>query len=132
MDHLIAALIFGLSAGITPGPLLTLVIATTLQRGLTAGVRVAASPLLADVPVLLVTFLILRQVPASFLTAITLVGVLFVTWLGARTTRDALAADGPDDDDPTTTAEVVPRDLLRGALVNVLSPHPWLGWLTFG
>jgi threonine/homoserine/homoserine lactone efflux protein len=38
------AVVFGLSAGLSPGPLLTLVIAETLKRGIAAGIRIAVAP----------------------------------------------------------------------------------------
>ena len=57
-----------------------------------------------------------------FITA--LIGGLFVAHLayeGFRT--DRLAAPVPDS---------MPQSLSRGALVNLLSPHPYLFWLTVG
>jgi threonine/homoserine/homoserine lactone efflux protein len=40
----------GLSAGVTPGPLLALVIAQTLTHGPREGGKVALAPLLTDAP----------------------------------------------------------------------------------
>jgi threonine/homoserine/homoserine lactone efflux protein len=46
------ALVFGLSAGLSPGPLMTLVIAETLKRGIPAGIRIAVAPLITDLPII--------------------------------------------------------------------------------
>ena len=52
----------GLAAGISPGPLLTLVISTTLERGFRAGTRIAIAPLITDAPIIVVTLLILSLI----------------------------------------------------------------------
>ena len=43
----------GLVAGVSPGPVLTLVVAETLKGGWLRGAAVAAGPLLADGPIIL-------------------------------------------------------------------------------
>ncbi len=117
----------GLGAGISPGPLLTLVITATLERGFGAGLRVALAPFVTDVPIILVTVLFLNALPALFLDAVAGMGGLFVIYLGIATMRQASSA---------RLAEIQPanhdRDLWKGALVNMLSPHPWLFWLSVG
>ena len=127
MEALILGLTLGFAAGISPGPLLTLVITSTLQRGFGAGARVALAPLLTDVPIIVLTLLVLRELSAVFLQGISVFGGLFVVYLGIKTIRDAagnLAEEVPSVSGPT--------DVLRGLLVNVLSPHPWLFWVSVG
>ena len=48
IEYLVAAAVFGLSGGLSPGPLLALVVAETLARGRSSGLAVAASPLITD------------------------------------------------------------------------------------
>ena len=55
MEFLFIGLLLGLSSGISPGPLLTLVIAETLRYGLGAGIRVAITPFITDLPIILLT-----------------------------------------------------------------------------
>ena len=51
--------VIGLGAGLTPGPLLGLVLPNTLKKGFGAGLRVAMSPLLSNVIILpLVLFVV--------------------------------------------------------------------------
>ena len=127
MAELLLGIGIGFGAGVSPGPLLTLVLTTTLQRGFGAGVRVACSPLLTDGPIILLVVLVVGSLPAAVATALALGGGLFVIYLGAETVRGAagatLAAGG---------AAPPRHDLWRGALVNALSPHPWLFWLAVG
>lgn len=127
MDALIFGLSIGFVSGISPGPLMTLVLTSTLERGFKAGVLTAIAPLLTDAPIILLSFLVLRQVPESFLTLVTLAGGLFIIWLGFLTIRSARQAQGIEE-----AEEAGGRDLWRGALVNFLNPHPWLFWMTVG
>ncbi|MBP7964453.1 MAG: LysE family transporter [Caldilineaceae bacterium] len=131
MDAVWATLFLGLSlgfgAGISPGPLLTLVVTTTLERGFGAGLRVALAPILTDVPIVALVLLTLNILPPWALTALSVGGGLFVIYLGIETLRSA----------PTAILSVQTdrpgrQDLLRGALVNLLSPHPWLFWIGVG
>ncbi|RME59473.1 MAG: LysE family translocator [Caldilineae bacterium] len=118
----------GLGAGLSPGPLLTLVITTTLERGLRAGLQVALAPLLTDAPIIFVTVLFLRALPDGFLAGVSLLGGVFVCFLGWRALRDAAQTELFSG----TGSPPGVRDLWRGALVNALSPHPWLFWLGVG
>lgn len=56
MSHfLFMGLVLGLSAGLAPGPLLTLVVSETLRHHVGAGIRVALAPLISDLPIVLVS-----------------------------------------------------------------------------
>jgi threonine/homoserine/homoserine lactone efflux protein len=123
VNYLLIGLGLGVGAGLAPGPLLALVISTSLARGFGAGLRVALSPLVTDSIMIAVSVLLVRELPARAAGVLGVVGGLYVVWLGVEALREqpvALeTADGPDP-------------LRRGALVNLLSPHPWLFWLTVG
>lgn len=126
MRELLLGISLGFSAGISPGPLLTLVLTTTLRHGFLSGVRVAASPLITDGPIIFICVLVISSLPAAVATALTLGGAAFLVFLGIETLRGAPRAT-------LQSAAVQPgRDLLRGAMVNILSPHPWLFWLAVG
>ena len=114
----------GLAAGISPGPLLTLVISTTLERGFRAGTRIAIAPLITDAPIIVVTLLILRQLPSLWLHLIAVLGGCVIIYIGVQTWRSAEVRHREEHSVSGST------DLLRGALVNLLNPHPWLFWAT--
>lgn len=114
----------GLGAGLIPGPLHTLVMVTAIKRGFRSGAMVALAPPLADVPVVAVALLVVGSLSNGIVRWLSLAGGLFVLWLGIDTIRTARhddAAEGPSG-----------SDLLRGVVTNLLSPHPWLFWLTVG
>jgi threonine/homoserine/homoserine lactone efflux protein len=121
VDTLLLGLALGLGAGLAPGPLLVLVVGATLARGFQAGVRVAATPLITDAPIVLLSVLVLRQLPEDVLAGLSLAGALVVGYLAWE------ALHGRADEQRGSGA-----DLRRAALVNLLSPHPWMFWLTVG
>jgi threonine/homoserine/homoserine lactone efflux protein len=116
---------FGLAAGLSPGPLLALVVAQTVRHGTREGLKVAAAPLITDAPIVIGSVLVLSQLSSSdgILGLIALAGGLFVAYLAVesiRTTHIA-AADGTE-----------PRSWRQGAMANALSPHPYLFWTPWG
>ena len=127
MDSVLFAVSLGLFAGISPGPLMTLVMTSSLERGFRAGTLIAIAPLLTDLPVILISLLLLGQVPEWFLAALTVAGGLFVGYIGVKTVRDAGRVREIEFSQAGSR-----RDLARGAMVNLLSPHPWLFWFTVG
>lgn len=119
-----AGFMLGLSAGIAPGPLLSLVITECLSAGLGAGIRVALSPLLSDAPVIILCMVLLGTVDSSILLgSISLAGAFFVLYLAHDTWTARL---------PTSTEVTHSNALSRGVTVNLLSPHPYLFWITVG
>ncbi len=117
----------GLAAGVSPGPLMTLVVTASLKGGMGAGGRVALAPLITDLPVILLCVTLLAALPASFLRGLTALGALLVLYLALRTLAEARSAS-------LGTGAAMPgrRDLWQGVMVNILSPHPWLFWMAVG
>jgi threonine/homoserine/homoserine lactone efflux protein len=128
MSYLIFGLTLGLSAGITPGPLLTLVISASLRRGRISGLLVALAPFITDAPIVALSLLLLDRLPSWALTAVTIAGGLLVIYLGVDTLRAARHAELPGPE----AAEGAGSELWKGVLVNALSPHPYLFWATVG
>lgn len=128
LSSILAGAILGLAAGLTPGPLLTLVVTQTLRHGPREGVLVAAAPILTDIPIVLTVFLVLGEVRqyGVLLGILSLCGGCYVLWLAWETFR----AGPVDDGAGAGTGEA--RSLRKGALINVLNPHPWLFWITVG
>lgn len=114
----------GLAAGLAPGPLMTLAITQTMRHGFKEGLFVAAAPLLTDVPIVLLLFFVLRELPDQLLGALSLLGALYALFLAYETAK-AHSLGGA----ASTSA---PASLQRGALANFLSPHPYLFWITVG
>ncbi len=126
LHYLTIGTILGLSAGFAPGPLLTLVISETFQHDVKAGIKVALAPIITDLPIIILTLFVLSKLAAfqSILGGISLAGGCFILWVGCANIR----IKGVDLD----LNQVQSRSLSKGILANVLSPHPYLFWLSVG
>ncbi|MGX5694241.1 hypothetical protein ACWKWA_13885, partial [Dermacoccus abyssi] len=89
ISTVVTALGLGLAAGISPGPLLVLVVTATLRGGLRRGLAVACVPLLSDAVVVGVTLLALGRMPTSWLAWLGVVGGIAVAAVGVQTMREA-------------------------------------------
>lgn len=126
LSYLTFGMVLGLSAGVAPGPLLTLVISETLRRGAGAGVRVALAPMVTDLPIILLSVFVLANLSEyhGILGLVSIAGGVFVLTMGIEGLR-CKGIDAP-------LAEAGTGSLARGVLANALSPHPYLFWIGVG
>lgn len=129
LAYLALGLSMGFSAGLSPGPLLTLVVTASLRSGFGGGVRVALSPFVTDLPIILLSVLLSNNLPVAALRWVGTAGGLVVIWLGVEALRASRHALLPS---ARATQAAPQRELWRGALVNALNPHPYLFWMTVG
>ena len=126
LSSLAAGVVLGLSAGFAPGPLLTLVITQTLQHNMREGVKVAMAPLITDLPIILVTLVLLSRLSDfdRLLGLISLAGAGYILYLASESVRTG----------PVTLEESQsqPRSFRKGAAINALNPHPYIFWATVG
>jgi threonine/homoserine/homoserine lactone efflux protein len=122
----LAGAALGLSAGFSPGPLLSLVLSQTLTHGPREGVKVALAPLITDAPILLAAWLVLSRFSGSptVLGVVALIGAGLLGCYG----YECFKASPPDAGSPAE----VPRSLVRGILANFANPHPYLFWTAVG
>jgi threonine/homoserine/homoserine lactone efflux protein len=123
---LISGIILGFSAGVAPGPLIALIIAETLQHNLKAGVKVAVAPIITDIPLVILTLLIVARL-SHFQVALGVISILggcFISYLGYQ----SICSTGVN----INMENVKEQSLQKGIIVNFLSPHPYLFWLTVG
>jgi threonine/homoserine/homoserine lactone efflux protein len=122
---LISGIILGTSSGLIPGPLLTLVISETLKHDIREGIKIAIVPLLSDLPIVLVTILILTRLsdirPA--LGIISILGTIFLFYLAI----ESLSFKGSDID-----TETKPQSIKKGLITNLFNPNPYIFWFSIG
>jgi threonine/homoserine/homoserine lactone efflux protein len=117
----------GFVAGVSPGPVLTLVVAETLRAGWLRGAAIAAGPLLADGPIIVIAFLVVRQLPPEILRTISLLGGAYLLYLAASTFLNGRQA-------APVSGQRMPAwgGFSRGLLARILSPNPYLFWFLVG
>jgi threonine/homoserine/homoserine lactone efflux protein len=123
---LLSGVLLGLSAGLSPGPMLALVLAQTLRYGSREGCKVALTPLVTDPPIIALTLAFATQL-AQFrplLGVVSMVGAMFVLYLAWESLWPVRQAPN--------SAGQSSRSWLKGIVTNLLNPHPWLFWLTVG
>jgi len=126
ISYLLSGILFGLVVGVSPGPLLALVITETIRHDAKTGVLVALAPVITDVPIVFLSIFVLSRISGSniVLGVISLAGCLFISYLAyesitVKSIESSLERGGVDS-------------LRKGVITNFLSPHPYLFWITVG
>ncbi len=115
----------GVSTALSPGPLMALVIGETLSHGLAAGAVIAMTPVLTDLPMIVVSVLFAKsgQIPPWALGIISLSGaglLMHIGWQNLHVRQQQLQSG-------TLT---VKKSLLQAMMVNVLNPYPYIFWFS--
>lgn len=124
--YLLLGITLGLTAGISPGPLLVLVISETLKHNRKEGILIACSPLITDLPIVLLSLIILIKFSgySYFLGILSFIGAIYIGYLAF----DNIKQKGLN----LNTREIKARSLKKGVLANFLNPQPYLFWITIG
>lgn len=120
-------IVLGLGAGLSPGPLLGLVVLTSLRNGVMGGCRVAMSPMLADVPMVVLTLTLVSALSDGVVDALSVAGGLVVIAFGIMALRDARHTSDVNLAEPQR-----PTSLWQGAVATLVNPHPWMFWIAVG
>lgn len=123
---LLTGALLGISAGVSPGPLLMLVISETVKYGRKEGVKVALAPLITDSPIIIFTVLVLSTLREMdlFLGFLSLTGAAYLLHLGLENLRIRTGNIAQE-----TSA---PSSLLKGITANFLNPNPYIFWASVG
>lgn len=126
LQYILTGATLGLAAGISPGPILALVIRESLQNGRKAGMKVATVPIFSDLPIVLLTLFILTKVSEydTILGIISFLGAGFILLLAYESIM-VKPVQGEIRAPKFTT-------FWKGVFANLLSPHPYLFWLLVG
>lgn len=123
---LISGIVFGLTGGLTPGPLLTLIISQTLRYGTREGLKICLVPVISDLPIVLLTLFVVNQFKniELLVSGIALAGAVYLIYLSA----ESLIFKGMQ----VSTEQARPQSIKKGIIVNFLNPNPYIFWLTIG
>jgi len=126
IKFLLSGLVLGFGAGISPGPLMVMVVSQTLQYGKKQGMIIAISPAITDGPIIIATFLILSRFSNIdiLLAVISLAGALFLGFIG----YENIVSKGIE----VSSGNTSPQSFRKGVMVNGISPYPYLFYFTVG
>lgn len=126
IEFLVLGSFLGLAAGTSPGPLLAVTISETMQHGKWEGIKVAISPLITDLPIILSVLYILSHLTSynSIIGIIAFFGASYLIYSGMESLKikkDILELN------------VEKKDALKkGIIVNFGNPHPYIFWISIG
>ncbi len=126
IEYLVLGAFLGLAAGISPGPLLAITISETLQHGKWEGIKVAISPLITDLPIILSVLFILSHLTSydSIIGIIAFFGASYLIYSGVESLK--IRKDSIE-------IKLEKKDALKkGVIVNFGNPHPYIFWLSIG
>jgi len=126
MTFLLSGALLGMAAGISPGPLLTLVISETLKHSRKEGIIIASAPVLTDVPIILLSVFILKKLSGFnfVLGTISILGAFVIAYLAYESfTIKSIELNLQNNKI---------QSLGKGIITNISSPHPYLFWMTVG
>ena len=126
IHFLSVGIVLGLAAGISPGPMLALVISETLRHNRAEGLKIAFAPLLTDTPIVLLTLFVISKLSNSdiVLGVIAILGGVFVGYLA----YESIKTKGLD----LEVQEQKPQSIRKAVMANMFNPHPYIFWLTIG
>lgn len=126
IEFLALGAFLGLTAGISPGPLLAITISESLQHGKWEGIKVAVSPLITDLPIVLSVLFVLSHLESSnfVIGLIAFFGASYLIYSGIESLKIKPGS---------FELNLEKKDALkRGVVVNFVNPHPYIFWLSIG
>jgi threonine/homoserine/homoserine lactone efflux protein len=114
---------YGFAAAMQPGPFQTYLFSQTLRNGWQRTLPAVLAPLISDGPIIALVLFVLSTVPSWWVQLLQLVGGAFVLWLAVGVFRS-----WRDFDTQERSEQPGQQSVLRAALVNLLSPGPYIYW----
>src|SRR5690606_35180714 len=127
--YLVQGLVLGLPAAAQPGPFQAYLLSQTMKNGWRRTLPAALAPLFSDGSIILVTILLLTQLPEWFLRGVQTVGGLFLLYLAWRAYRSLPVLRLEEDEAAAAIAGgAQQQSLVEATLMNLLNPNPYLFW----
>jgi threonine/homoserine/homoserine lactone efflux protein len=124
LQYLIIGITYAFTAVVQPGPFQVFLLSQTLSKGWRRALPAAFGPLISDLPVILLTLLLLSTIPQHFIGILQIAGGLFLLYLAFNAYKTWRDFDSPKPP-PLHSNQ---RTLLSAVIVNLLNPNPYLGW----
>jgi len=123
MEAFLLGATLGLAAGISPGPLLALVIREAINKGATAGILAATAPLITDSWAVFLAWTLGAALPGWAISLIQIIGGIYIIYLGVIGLRSPISIQDAHDSTGSLRAAV---------LMNLTNPHMYVFWFLVG
>ena len=123
LPYILQGLTLGFAAGAQPGPFQTYLITQSLANGWRKTIIAAFAPLVSDGPIILITLLVLRQMPESLQRGLYIAGGIFILYLAWSSFKQWRAFDENAEEEAQSQ-----QGLWKAALMNLVSPGPYIFW----
>ncbi|MFL0800348.1 MAG: LysE family transporter [Agarilytica sp.] len=127
MSFALAALTFGLVAGLKPGPLGVFVIHQTMSKGNCSGFMASLAPIVTDGPIILLALLLTLQLKdiSWFISAVSVFGSIYLAHIAYKIFKAPLSINPRGNGSKNSS-------LATAVKINFLNPAPYIFWLTIG
>ena len=122
--YIVQGLGYGFTASVQPGPFQTYIISQTLYNGWKKMLPAMFAPLISDGPIIILMLFILSNVPHVMVQILRIAGGVFVLYLAVGTFN----AWRNFDENTLTGSKPTQQSILKAALMNMLSPGPYIFW----
>ena len=123
LPYILQGLTLGFAAGAQPGPFQTYLITQSLANGWRKTIIAAFAPLVSDGPIILITLLVLKQMPASLQRGLYIAGGIFILYLAWNSFKE-----WRDFDENAASPPQSQQGLWKAAFMNLVSPGPYIFW----
>ncbi len=123
-DFILPGILVGVGSAVSPGPIMLLIISETLRGGIRSGWSVAVSPLITDIPFIIISILLAKSISSfhSLVEFISLIGAGFLMFLAYQN----ITVQKEDLQKPPSSS----RSLLKGITLNLVSPYLYIFWFS--
>lgn len=124
LPYILLGVGYGFAAAVQPGPFQTYLISQTLTKGWKRSLLIAFAPFVSDGPIIALCLFVLNQVPLWLQRFLYFAGGLFVLYLayGAYQAWKNFDLHKPSADAGNE------KSILKGALMIIISPGPYIYW----
>ena len=127
---LLQGLVLGATAAAQPGPFQAFLLSLIARGGWKTALPAAFAPLISDGPILVLVLLVLTRMPGWVLSMLQIGGGVFLLYLAWGAWRSFRHGSAIERGGELAIAGDVRTNILKAALMNFLSPSPYIFWAT--
>jgi threonine/homoserine/homoserine lactone efflux protein len=127
---MLKGLILGITAAVQPGPFQAFLLSLIARDGWRRALPAAFAPLLSDGPILFIVLLVLTRLPEWLLSGLQIAGGFLLLYLAWGAWREFWRGFAMRESGAQVIQGSAKANIAKAALMNALSPSPYLFWAT--